>query len=233
MFLIVGPTSLVGQLQRLSSHPIQELLRSYAGAHPPEASIRTVAESQPGALAAVEELLVTGGEQDLWSAAVESLGIITTSKDAQDVNEKLSSFLHSSNPFGCLKTPCKSLETDEDTQDRDREARLEVPVALGYVLRNVRSAISPLTVNRAQALETNILFTLEQVAKIPYKQLRAPWCSDASGQIEESCGVELQVNAVRGLGIAGSPLAIQSLKRIRDQSTSSLVISAAKAALPQ
>lgn len=212
-------------------HPIEQLLRRHAGAMPSIASIRA-AGKHAGARIVLERLLTSVKDEDLWASAIEALGVITDLKtrEGSEVFAKLNAFLHYTDPFGCLQLPCPKLNADDETADRDREARLVVPIAIGYLLQNSETSSASASSSAAQDI-LEAMDTLEQVAKTPYITLKAQWCRDSAGKIDESCGVELQVNAVRGLKLIGSSAAKQSLQRVAKEGKSDLVIQEAKNAL--
>jgi hypothetical protein len=229
--------------------PIDVLLRQYSGSLPPVALIQA-AGKKPGAMFTVRALLrsTTDKDQEVWPAAIESLGIITNLGNPEGYHacEDLDTFMHGSASF-------HGIMTSHDSREWDKRARLAVPLALGHILNNLKSTqassverptsamhdcsdwhnyrsarVPPIAVEAASAY---LLDTLEQVAVV--LPAKAQWCR-ISGETETqdtNCRVELQLNAVDGLRLADSEGAKEILHQVLVKSRDAQVLSLAKSAL--
>lgn len=218
-------------------HDLVELLRMYGGVTPPRNLLLSMPDNERmAALVKLEGLLHSNDHQDLWGAAIESLGILSRTETMRDLAAKLTAFMHTSGAFGCLQN-CPDVLLDGDLRDSYKEAKSAVPVALGYLIQN---AYSTYISRDTLSVVTGSIEGLERLAIVSSDRVSAPWCfsRDAVPAIDESCALGLQMNAVRGLRIAAtvsdtrnSQTVQTSLMNIRDRASNPSVVAAARNAL--
>jgi hypothetical protein len=200
-----------GEVPKWVSHPIQKLLLAYAASVPPEAALVSAAK-HPGATEALAALLATTDGREAWPSAVIALGIISGPNESKELFSKLSAFMWGSHSYGCVDdAACKAVEGDSVTLRWDREARLSVPIAEGYILRNLSSSPGDLPFIAGLASKLVELATFSNVGS-HIQVCRS--LDDVSGR---SCVLELQLNAVRALRIADTHDAKIGLHRILAQ----------------
>lgn len=174
-------------------HPIQKLLTAYRPSVPPESEVRSAGRIK-GAIESTLALLDTAASRQLWPSAIVVLGMLG---DTTDILDKLIAFEENGRPFGCLRssteTRCLTPAHDVTTRRFEDAARLNVPLALGYLLRQARDP--------ADAAFLRILEKLSDMSGDTYADESASW-SCQSTTIETRV-MEMQFNAVRALSLSG------------------------------
>ena len=191
--------------QSPSPHPIQQLLSDSGGAIPSEDDLKPFIGSA-SAQEAVRQVLSTSKHAEFWSSGVISLAAISNLDGPQGLKERdrLIQFMESLEPFGC-SVNCQSLPANSYPKlvRWDHEARLKVPIALGYLLRNTNP--------RQEAQISDLINTLSEIGKGVL--INRVLCV-AQNRVDESCAQTLQLNAVRGLELSGKHGAEAALDRI-------------------
>jgi hypothetical protein len=213
------------------------LLLRYAPSVPPENDL-AMAARQPGARGAIESLMGSSEAQEAWPGAIIALGMITGPHHFGETHEKLIQFMYTEQPFGCSSSACAPLGKESTTRYWDRQARLAVPISLGYLIRRAGEAAPP----PADVTDTSklIIRKLTGIAKAPSSKVLISACvmspdtapSHAKESIE-SCNVQLQMNAIHGLKECGLPEAIDGLRDVAKHGQNALVVQEAATLLSE
>jgi len=224
IFVCIAQTAVAYKSVRQFSHPIQVLLLRYAGSVPPERDLVTAAKQGTGAAVAVEDLLRSPDAQESWSGAIVALGVIGGPRHFLDISEKLARFMNTRDRFGCPSATCEPLAIGEMTRYWDRQARLVVPLSLGYLMRHVAEGEPSPPPEVALALSA-IITRLTVIGKASSSESLIPACvtSLAPQESQESCNIELQMNAVHGLQRSHVLNGIEGLREIAEHGQNPLV----------
>jgi hypothetical protein len=210
-------------------HPIQRLLTSYSPSVPPETEIKLAGKTK-GALEATFALLEARSNRQLWPTAVIALGVLGSPADTVLV-ETLITFQESGRPFGCLQESAEPRCTmeceDPGTRRLADGSRLNIPLALGYLLRQTTAQLRSNTKHHPVPSD-RILEKLSEMTEDSYGEKVAIWNCSSSQSENEIHALELQLNAVRALSFSGRPEAKNLLLNISSASKNPLVRQEAK-----
>jgi hypothetical protein len=185
----------------------------------------------------------------LRAVVVESMGILAERSSLGPTIKALTGYIHDAPLFACGQLcqvakstwgtsgdpvtailPGFSEEQVADYRLADIKARSSVPLALGHILATLDSEPAN-SRSVSLSVSNDVLEMLETIATESVKQVKSPWCRVQSRSAELTteeiaCVRQVQLNAVRGLAIAGTENAIRRLKQIATDSSISPLISA-------
>jgi hypothetical protein len=213
-------------------HPIQSLLIRYASSVPPEDQLLSAA-AQTGAIVAVEDLLHSTARDESWPGAIIALGVISGPGHLVEMQKKLLQFMNGTEPFDCIK-PCRAFKQTSTIRYWDREARLAVPLSLGYLARQVSE--TELTTEQGHALKSTVFVLTSIALKSGSSSFAAiPSCTERLSirDPDDSCSIKLQLNAIRGLEKIERREAAEGLRQVVKHGHNPLVVSEAANALEQ